>query len=401
MAVPIFFKILGIFLIVYLIFSNSSLNLDFKPVSYKISLPKAFEGPLTVNNNLSDAEHIFEGQITKPESLALLNGVIYTGISDGRIVKIENNKISTVAQIGNKCEGIWEQHKCGRVLGLKFDSKNRLHVVDAYYGVYVIDIQTGKVTSLLKSSAIIDGKQLVFINDVAIDDDGIIYITESSNRWPLSRVLYVVLEHESTGRVIKFDPKTNNATVLIDDLHFPNGIILSHDKKSLLIAETNNHRILKYNLDAKASEKLEVFVEGLPGEPDNLSYGTKNSYWVGLTSGRNASKPNLMDLTSQYPIIKKIFVEFLYFVGFLFRSISQFLYSERFKTLAFEIETGQIFVPIIPNYGMIIEVNNDGEIIKSLHSPDGKMTYISEILEFQNHLYLGSWRNNFLGKLKL
>lgn len=401
MVFSVSMKILGICLLTYLIFVYSPLKLDFRPNPYNVSLPEEFKGPLSENSYLSHAEHLFEGQIVKPESLAVLDGIIYTGVSDGRIIKIENDKISTLAQIGQKCEGIWEQHKCGRVLGMKFDKKNQLHVVDAYYGLYVVDIKSGKTTPILNSSTLIDGKPLVFINDVAIDDKGIIYITESSNRWPLSKVLYVVLEHENSGRVIRFDPNSNEATVLLNDLNFPNGIILSHDNKSILIAETNNHRILKYNLNENSPQKLEIFMDGLPGEPDNLSYGTRQSYWIGLSSGRNASNRNLMDLTSQYPILKKIFIQLLNLTGFIFRTISQFLYSEKFKTFAFEIETGHIFLPMIPSYGMIIESDDKGQVIKSLHSPDGKMTYVSEVLEYENHLYLGSWRNNFLGKLKL
>ena len=47
-------------------------------------------------------------------------GDIYTGVSDGRIVRIRNDRYKTVAQFGNpkKCVNPWEIEKCGRPLGV-------------------------------------------------------------------------------------------------------------------------------------------------------------------------------------------------------------------------------------------------------------------------------------------
>lgn len=375
--------------------------LDIEPVLYTVSFPKSFDGGLTINNRLSSAVKLFEEQLVRPESLAVLNNVIYTGVADGRIVKIENNKISTVARIGKKCGGPWEEHICGRVLGIKFDKKNKLYVVDAYYGLHVVDVKTGKVTELLGTSTLIEGKPLLFSNDLAFDEEENIYITDSSGRWPLSRVLYSIFEHDGTGRVIKFNPRTKEATVLVDGLFFPNGIELSYDKKSLLIAESNKNRILKYNLDSKAKKKLEVFVDALPGEPDNIRYSARKGYWISFVTARNTSSLAMQDHISQYPLLRKIVARFVHSTGSVLRYISQFFSSESFKIFAYEVETGRILVQAIPIHGLITELDENGKIMKSLHSPDGKIGFISEVLEHDGYLYLGSWHNKFLGRVKL
>ena len=58
---------------------------------------------------------------------------------------------------------------------------------------------------------------------------------------------------------------------------------------------------------------------------------------------------------------------------------------------------------LIPKYGMIIKLSDNGTITQSLHDPSGK--YIDEITDvFEDDdqtLYLGSYKHDFLGKLKL
>ena len=46
-------------------------------------------------------------------------------------------------------------------------------------------------------------------------------------------------------RVFKFNPKTGEKSVIIDDLCFANGVQLSPDEDFLLVAETTHARIKK------------------------------------------------------------------------------------------------------------------------------------------------------------
>ncbi|CAG2181172.1 unnamed protein product, partial [Oppiella nova] len=87
-------------------------------MKFSITLPETFDGPLTANNKLSEADHLFVNEIKGPESLAVWKGDVYTGLSDGRIVRIRKDRYKTVAQFGDpaKCVNPWEMEKCGRPL---------------------------------------------------------------------------------------------------------------------------------------------------------------------------------------------------------------------------------------------------------------------------------------------
>lgn len=59
---------------------------------------------------------------------------------------------------------------------------------------------------------------------------------------------------------------------------------------------------------------------------------------------------------------------------------------------------------VIPSYGMILRLDEDGKIMESLHDPSGKiMDEIVDVYEDteENVLILGSYKHNFLGRLPL
>lgn len=47
------------------------------------------------------------------------------------------------------------------------------------------------------------------------------------------------------GRLLKYDPKSKKNTVLIDKIHFANGVVLSEDESFVLAAETFGCRIFR------------------------------------------------------------------------------------------------------------------------------------------------------------
>lgn len=56
-----------------------------------------------------------------------------------------------------------------------------------------------------------------------------------------------------------------------------------------------------------------------------------------------------------------------------------------------------------PNYGLILELDRNGHITRSLKDPTGSVVpgHISEVYDDGNVLYLGSYQSSFLGKLEL
>ncbi|XP_076324227.1 adipocyte plasma membrane-associated protein-like [Tachypleus tridentatus] len=408
--------------------------LDIQPMKYTVELPKKFEGVLKQNDALNQAEFLYQGKISGPESLAVYKGNIYTGTTDGSIVKISKDKLSVVAKTGKNCELPWESPICGRPLGLRFDKKGNLYVADAYYGILMVNINTGSVETLLPISTEVEGKTVKFPDDLDIDEEQeIIYFSDGSYKWPFNRVAYFLFEYSNSGRVISFNLKTKETKVVADGLYFPNGIQLTHDKSALLIAEWSNRRILNhlccrlaeqykklnkwvfpfmnhcaifffYHSDFPLKglkEKPEIFSDKLPGEPDNIRPSSSGGYWVALTSGRTASSLGKLDYLAEYPLIRKIMARFSFLTSSCFNYILQIWPSPVLKDLAFKAEQFTMFFQLVPKYGLILELSSNGDIIRSMHSPDGSAPFLSEVLDLSDSLYVGSFINPFLLRMKI
>lgn len=53
----------------------------------------------------------------------------------------------------------------------------------------------------------------------------------------------------------------------------------------------------RYYIKGEHEGKSEVFVQNLPGIPDNIRLSSRGGYWVGISLGRTEA----MDLIAQYP----------------------------------------------------------------------------------------------------
>jgi sugar lactone lactonase YvrE len=87
-----------------------------------------------------------------------------------------------------------------------------------------------------------DGNPVNFIDDLDVDKDGIIYFSDASSRSNIHSLILEVLGGP-TGRLVQYDPKTKNSEVLIDGLHFANGVQLSKKEDFVLISETMGERV--------------------------------------------------------------------------------------------------------------------------------------------------------------
>ena len=73
--------------------------------------------------------------------------------------------------------------------------------------------------------------------------------------------------------------------MLVDGLHFANGVALDADESSVFVAETGRYRIHRHWLLGDKAGTTEVFVDNLPGFPDNLSFAN-DTLWVAHASPR-------------------------------------------------------------------------------------------------------------------
>eukprot|EP00261_Vitis_vinifera_P017500 XP_010647214.1 PREDICTED: protein STRICTOSIDINE SYNTHASE-LIKE 10 [Vitis vinifera] len=192
-----------------------------------------------------------------PESIAFdCNGDgPYTGISDGRILKWQGSKhgwkefaITSPFRIPNFCDGSLNlaiEQVCGRPLGLKFNEATcDLYIADAYFGLLVVG-QNGGVAKQVAISA--EGVPFRFTNALDIDQNtGVVYFTDTSTifqRWAYAIAMQI---GDKTGRLLKYDPRTKEVTVLLRGLSFSNGVALSEDKDFVLVTETTAAKVTRY-----------------------------------------------------------------------------------------------------------------------------------------------------------
>lgn len=210
-----------------------------------------------------------------PEDVVVdAEGWAITGLADGRILRI--NPVTAEIRL--------LAHTGGRPLGLELFEDGRLLVCDTYRGLLEVNPDTGEVQSLVSQ---VNGEPMRFCNNAAIARDGTVYFSDSSARYGFTEWKLDIVENIPTGRLLCRRP--NGAVeVLLDGLHFANGVALAPDESFVVVAETGVNRLQRVWLQGPRAGQAEVFVASLPGSPDNLSTGSDGLIWVALVTPSNA-----------------------------------------------------------------------------------------------------------------
>ena len=381
-------------------------------------------GALAPNERLSKTEKLFENKLFGPESVAAFNGRLVTGCGDGFLYQIDGNTVKPILKLVEKsCATNPHTTKCGRPLGLKFDSKGTLFVVEPTFGVFSVrDIfeSNPKVEWVfnIDETAVL-GNTSKLLNDLAIDEGAglegghVLYISDMSVKFNILQFPYLVLGSDM-GRILKYDINAKKVESIAENLMIPNGLQLTDDTNSVLVDEFLMRRVLKVHIKGTKKGKTEVFIGNLPGEPDNIrrSASKKETYWLAIINARNdSSKETKLDFYLRRPLLRKVMCRLLHLFGSVIEFIGNTFNNSLFKEYGFDMKNGKQFNYIIfneesNNYAMIIEVDINGKIVDSLQSSDTTIAPISEVREVRVNdretvLYLGSFSNNHLGKLKL
>ncbi len=199
------------------------------------------------------------------------DGRVWTGTADGAI-HVHDPAVGTTRTVA--ATG-------GRPLGLENLPDGRILVCDAHRGLLALDPASGSLETLLTE---VDGDRLLFTNNAAVAADGTIWFSDSSRVWPIEEWKNDLIEHTCTGRLFRRTPDGAVQTVL-DGLCFANGVALTADHDSVLVAETGTRRIRRVHLRADGSPgESTTWVDGLPGHPDNIARGSDDLIWVTLAS---------------------------------------------------------------------------------------------------------------------
>ena len=66
----------------------------------------------------------------------------------------------------------------------------------------------------------------------------------------------------------------------------------------------------------------------------------------------------------------------------------------------FQLFDPDFIMHLVPKYGLIVQFDDNGQIVQSLHDPTGKtISGVSEVLDMGPNLYLGSYNAPFLARV--
>jgi sugar lactone lactonase YvrE len=212
------------------------------------------------------------------------------------------------------------------------------------------------------------GRPFRFTNNLDVARDGTVYFTDASDTYGVDEYLFDLLEARPHGRLLRYDPATGETKVLLDGLHFANGVALSRDESYLVVAETYRYRLIRYWLTGSRAGRSSPMVENLPGFPDNVSLG-ETGFWVAFFTLRN----DALDALHPYPLAKKLLARLPRFAW-----------------------------PKPARYGLVAQLDERGRVVQSLHDPVGERAFeVTTAREHDGILYLGNLHQDWLARYTL
>jgi len=226
-----------------------------------------------------------------PEAIAVnpRNGDLATGFSDGKILLISG--LNGSSRIVANTHGV--------PLGIGFLKDSTLVVADAKRGLLRIN-SDGSIKVLSTASGKIP---IHYADGLVVDTSGqVVYLTDVSSQRGSGDDLLEIVEHRGTGRLLRFDTITGQTSTLLSGLQFANGVALGPHDAYILVAETGAYRIRQYWLSGSQIGKAGIFVDGLPGFPDNITFNGRDTFWIGIHNPRLG----YLDALAPFPALRKL-----------------------------------------------------------------------------------------------
>jgi hypothetical protein len=322
------------------------------PVGWNAPDPPPMTGALEPDHALADADRVVT--CDGPEDTAFdAEGRLYTGADDGVVYR-------TVEPVDGDTDCDLEPFARvgGRPLGLVFaegvdhgEPGSDLLVAAEDAGLVRVT-PDGETETLTDSAA---GQHTQFADDLYVRD-GVVYLTDATVHEIFQDELF---ELQDTGRLLAYDLETDETRVELTGLGFANGVAPGPDGESLLVNETSRYRIRRYWVAGDRAGEDEVFVDNLPGYPDNVDVASGGGYWVAIPSLRDES----LEALQRRPWVKRQ-------LGKLPEAVLQQVSGDA--------------------YGLVLRVDASGEVVDSLHDPGGNVFGVTSATEHDGALYLGS-----------
>ena len=304
---------------------------------------------------LSPVEWLGTGDALGPEATAFdAAGRVHTGTSDGRILQLDpaSGKFTTLAATG------------GRPLGMVFDDAGTLYVCDAKRGLLALS-REGTLRVLATEHG---GVRFGLTDDVDRAPDGTLFFTDASSRFGVGQEREAILEHGGDGRLLAYHPHRGTVELLRDGLQFANGVAVAGDGSYLLVSETGAYRVTRVWLRGPRRGSSEVFIDNLPGLPDNVTWSpARRVFWIALFSPRIPA----LDHLAPFPFVRKV----------VFRLP---------RTLQ----------PEPARHAAALAVDEQGRVVESLRDVEaGAYAPVTSVREHGGFLWLGSLQREALGRV--
>ncbi|WP_085585770.1 MULTISPECIES: SMP-30/gluconolactonase/LRE family protein [unclassified Pseudomonas] len=318
--------------------------------------PSMTEGPYADNQRLRGLRQVGPSGIEGPEALLLEDDKLITGLHDGRVIRtsLDGHQRKVLTDTG------------GRPLGLARHPNGLLVIADADKGLLSLDAQ-GRLVALTTEA---NGLPFGFTDDVAIDKSGhYAYFSDASSRWGYGHDGEAIIEHGGDGRLLRYDFQTGKTSVLLDRLEFANGVTLGPDDAYVLVNETGAYRISRYWLTGPNAGTHDLFIDNLPGLPDNLAFNGRDRFWVALYAPRNP----LLDRTAEHPFVRKVIVRAL-----------------------------TVLPKPLEKRAFVLGLDLDGKVIANLQDASaGNYSPITTAREYGDWLYFGSLKASHMTRMPL
>ena len=97
---------------------------------------------------------------------------------------------------------------------------------------------------------------------------------------------YIGCQAFSGGVIVRLHPD-DSATVVAEDLDFPNGMVITEDRTTLIVAESTARRLSAFTIgdsgDPAGLADRRIFADGLDGPPDGIALDAAGGVWVSMT----------------------------------------------------------------------------------------------------------------------
>lgn len=306
-------------------------------------------GPYVANDDLARAHLLAVGVVPDdmaPETIARhpLDGRLYTALANGWVVRLPDGPgtAERVAFVGR------------RPLGVVFAPDGTLYLAHTRRGILAVDLATGHAHPIAGCGR---GRFPGFTDSLYRAADGAIYFTCPSQRFDLDHVRLDGMESRPTGRVRRHDPATGETTTVLADIMFANGITMGPNEDFLLVNEWARYRITRYWVAGPRRGEREVFIDDLPGYPDNIHRDATGLYWVGLVIRRNA----VLDRLHAHPFLMKILPRI-----------------------------PEALQPQPPRFAWLLALDGNGRVVHNLQDSTGGFDQVTGALRVDDVLYVSS-----------